>query len=162
MYLWVLCWTTFMAATLRSFLSVLQYWNFESFLFLPLTSIWSVKIEMSWKISLYNTCKQRVIFPSVNPCLIPLLNTLSFLIPQSLFLPLIWPTIYNPNLPAGLVGKVRKIYLPKEEGREGGEKSVCSAPAGPRARTRDLPHARRGSPAARHGGCLDKAAFPCL
>ena len=30
------------------------------------------------------------------------------------------------------------------------------------ARTQDLPHARRGSPAARHGGCLDKQAFPCL
>ena len=28
----------------------------------------------------------------------------------------------NPNLTAGLVGKVRKNYLPKEEGREGGEK----------------------------------------
>ena len=30
----------------------------------------------------------------------------------------------NPNVPAGLVGKVqKKNYLPKEEGREGGEKS---------------------------------------
>ena len=29
----------------------------------------------------------------------------------------------NPNLTTGLVGKVRKKnYLPKEEGREGGEK----------------------------------------
>ena len=28
----------------------------------------------------------------------------------------------NPNTFAGLVGKVRKNYLPKEEGREGGEK----------------------------------------
>ena len=28
----------------------------------------------------------------------------------------------NPNTFAGLVGKVQKNYLPKEEGREGGEK----------------------------------------
>ena len=28
----------------------------------------------------------------------------------------------NPNTFAGLVGKVRKNYLPKEEGREGREK----------------------------------------
>ena len=28
----------------------------------------------------------------------------------------------NPNTSAGLVGKVRKNYLQKEEGREGGEK----------------------------------------
>ena len=42
------------------------------------------------------------------------------------------------------------------------KKSMCSAPAGPRARTRDLPRARRGSPAARQGGCLDKHAFLCL
>ena len=71
--------------------------------------------------------------------------------------------VYNkPNTFAGLVGKVRKNYLRKEEGREGREKSVRSAPAGPGARTRDLPRARRGSPAARQGGCLDKQAFPCL
>ena len=44
----------------------------------------------------------------------------------------------------GLVGKVRKKNLPKEEGREGGEKSM------------------RGSGAARQGGRLDKQAFPCL
>ena len=69
----------------------------------------------------------------------------------------------NPNTFAGLVGKVqKKNYLPKEEGREGGEKSVCSVPAGVRARARDLPRARRGSLAARHGGCLDKQTFPCL
>ena len=37
----------------------------------------------------------------------------------------------NPNTYAGLVGKVRKNYLPKEEGREGGEKSTRSAPARP-------------------------------
>ena len=63
----------------------------------------------------------------------------------------------NPNTFAGLVGKVQK-----EEGREGGEKSTRSVPAGAGARTWDLPRARRGSPAARHGGCLDKPAFPCL
>ena len=66
----------------------------------------------------------------------------------------------NPNTFAGLVGKVQKNYLPKEEGREDGEKSARSAPAMPW--TRDLPHARRGSPAARHGGCLDKQALPYL
>ena len=33
------------------------------------------------------------------------------------------PEVYNnPNTFAGLVGKVRKNYLLKEEGREGGEK----------------------------------------
>ena len=69
---------------------------------------------------------------------------------------------YNPNTFVGLVGKVQKNYLPKEEGREGGEKSARSAPAGPGAWTRNLPRARQGSPAARHGGCLDKQAFPCL
>ena len=53
---------------------------------------------------------------------------------------------------AGLVGKVQKNYLPKEEGREGGEKSTCSVPAGPGARTRDLPRARRGFPVARQEG----------
>ena len=52
--------------------------------------------------------------------------------------------------------------LPKDKGREGGEKSACSAPAGAGARTQDLPRARRGSPAARHGGCLDKQPFPCV
>ena len=57
-------------------------------------------------------------------------------------------------------GRCEKNYLPKEEGREGGEKSA--RPAGPGARTRDLPRGRWGSPAARHGGCLDKQAFPCL
>ena len=57
----------------------------------------------------------------------------------------------------GLVGKVRKNYLLKEEGREGGEKKTCAA------RPRELglgkgPH----QSAARHEGCLDKQAFPCL
>ena len=31
---------------------------------------------------------------------------------------------FNPNTFAGLVEKVQKNYLPKEEGREGGEKST--------------------------------------
>ena len=68
--------------------------------------------------------------------------------------------LFNPNTFAGLVGKVRKRLSP--EGGRKGEKSAHSAPAGPGARTRDLPRARRGSPAARQGGCLDKQAFPCL
>ena len=67
---------------------------------------------------------------------------------------------FNPNTFAGLVEKVRKKS--PEGGREGGEKSVRSAPAGPGARTRDLPRARQGSPAAHQGGCLDKQAFPYL
>ena len=36
--------------------------------------------------------------------------------------------LFNPNTFAGLVGKVRKNYLRKEEGREGGEKK-CTQPA---------------------------------
>ena len=69
----------------------------------------------------------------------------------------------NPNTFVGLVGKVRKKTISRR-GKEGRveKKSARSAPAGPGARTRDLPRARRGSPAARHGGCLDKQAFPCL
>ena len=59
-------------------------------------------------------------------------------------------------------GRCEQNYLPKEEGREGGEKSARSAPAGPGPRTRDLLRARRGSGAAGQGGCLDKQAFPCL
>ena len=70
---------------------------------------------------------------------------------------------HNPNTFVGLVGKVRKKTISgrRKEGR-GEKKRVRSAPAGPGARTRDLPRARWGSPAARHGGCLDKQAFPCL
>ena len=46
---------------------------------------------------------------------------------------------------AVLVGKVRKNYLPKEEGREGGKKKKHAqrASAGARARSWDLPRARR-------------------
>ena len=62
----------------------------------------------------------------------------------------------------GWWGRCEKNYLPKEKGREGGEKNACSVPGGPGARTRDLPRAGRGSPAARQGGCLDKQAFQCL
>ena len=62
----------------------------------------------------------------------------------------------------GFVGKVQKNFLPKEEGRKGGEKSLRSALVAGGTRTRDLQRARRGSPAARIGGCLDKQAFPCL
>ena len=36
------------------------------------------------------------------------------------------PVVYNnPNTFAGLVGKVRKNYFPKEEGRKGGEKKCA-------------------------------------
>ena len=89
---------------------------------------------------------------------------------------LIWKNIYlqndNASVPSklvitltltlsqGVVGKVQK-NLPEEE-REGGEKSVHSAPAGATARTQDLLRARQGSPAARLGSCLDKQAFQWL
>ena len=67
----------------------------------------------------------------------------------------IYPVVYNnPNTFAGVGGEGAKKLSP--EGSEGGEKSARSAPAGPGARTWDLPRARRGSPAARQGGCLDK------
>ena len=39
---------------------------------------------------------------------------------------------YNPNTFVGLVGKVQKYYLPKEEGREGGEKKRAARPRGSR------------------------------
>ena len=69
---------------------------------------------------------------------------------------------YNPNTFAGLVWKVRKkLSGRRKEGRVE-KKSARSVPARPGARTRDLPRARRGSPAARQGGCLDKQGFPCL
>ena len=65
----------------------------------------------------------------------------------------------NPNTFVGLVGKVRKNYLPKEEGREGGEKSACSTPARPGARTRDLSRARGGSGAVRQEGLFRQASL---
>ena len=77
----------------------------------------------------------------------------------ALFLSVVGLTL---TLLRGWWGRCEKNYLPKEEGREGGEKSAHSAPAMPGAQTRDLPCARRGSPAARQGGCLDKQAFLCL
>ena len=52
--------------------------------------------------------------------------------------------VVHDNTFTGIVQKVQKQkqtnkkkpnYLPKEEGREGGEKSMCSAPAWARART---------------------------
>ena len=58
-------------------------------------------------------------------------------------------------------GAKKTISRRRKEGRVE-EKSMRSAPAGPGAQTRDLLRARRGSPAARQGGCLDKQAFPCL
>ena len=68
----------------------------------------------------------------------------------------------NPNTFVGLVGKVQKtISWRRKEGRVE-EKSLRSAPAGARARTRDLLCARRGFPAACQGDCLDKEAFSCL
>ena len=72
-------------------------------------------------------------------------------------------SVFYPNTYAGLVGKVKKktICRRRKEGRVE-KNSVCSAPAGPGARTRDLLRARRGSPTAPQGGCSDKQAFPCL
>ena len=59
----------------------------------------------------------------------------------------------NPNLTVGWVGKVQKKLSRRRKEGWVEKKSTRSAPAGPAARTRDLPRARRGSPAARHGGC---------
>ena len=70
-------------------------------------------------------------------------------------------TMFNPNTFVGLVGKVR-IKLSPEGGRKGGWRKSGRARAGPGARTRDPLRARRGSGAARQGGCLYKQAFPCL
>ena len=53
-------------------------------------------------------------------------------------------------------GAKKKRSLPKEEVSECGEKSARSRPVGAGARTRDLLHARGGSPVARHRSCLDK------
>ena len=47
--------------------------------------------------------------------------------------------------------------LRRKEGRV--EKKARAAPAGPGARTRDLPRARRGSPAARQGGLFRQASL---
>ena len=57
----------------------------------------------------------------------------------------------------GVVGKVQKIYLPKEKGRV--EAKAC-AWAG--AQTQDLPHARGESQVHDKGFVEDKYAFPSL
>ena len=62
----------------------------------------------------------------------------------------------NPNTFAGLVRK--KLSRRRKEGRVE-KKKERSAPAGPGARTRDLPHAKRGSPAARQGGLFRQASL---
>ena len=61
----------------------------------------------------------------------------------------------------GMVGKVQSNF-PKEERREGGDKNTHSVPTRARTQTWDLSCAKQESPAARHGCCLDKQAFPCL
>ena len=63
----------------------------------------------------------------------------------------------NPNFSRGRgwgEGKCKK--LSPQGGREDGEKSACSAQQGLGLLSRDLPCARRGSPAALHGHRLDK------
>ena len=42
-------------------------------------------------------------------------------------------SLYNPNTFVGLVGEVRKDYLPKEEGREGGVRRARGSNPGPAA-----------------------------
>ena len=65
--------------------------------------------------------------------------------------------IFNPNIFTGVVGKVRKKNLPKEEGIDGGEKKgACSGPAGAGAQTWVLLRARWESPATCHWSFLDK------
>ena len=62
----------------------------------------------------------------------------------------------NSNTFAGLVGKVRR----RKEGRV--EKKRAQRVRRTQGSNPGLPRARRVSPAARQGGCLDKQAFPCL
>ena len=70
---------------------------------------------------------------------------------------------YNPNTFVGLVGKVRKKLSPKG-GRKGGwrKKARAARPSGPELEPGTCRVLGEGPPAARHGGCLDKQAFPCL
>ena len=68
----------------------------------------------------------------------------------------------NPNVPTGWVRKVQKNYLPKEEGREGGEKKRAQRACWAWGSNPGPAAVRGGSPAARHGGCSDKLAIPCL
>ena len=71
--------------------------------------------------------------------------------------------LHNPNTFAGLVGKVRKNYLPKEGGREGGEKTRAARPPGPGLEPGTCPVPGEGpGPSCTPGDCLDKQAFPCL
>ena len=63
-------------------------------------------------------------------------------------------TTFNPNTFVGLVGKVQKNFLPKEERREDKEKKRAQRTRRAQGSTWDLLRARRGSPAARHGVCL--------
>ena len=70
-----------------------------------------------------------------------------------------WNYCYNPNTFRGWWGRCKKRRRTTSQRRKEGkveQKSTHSASAGARARTRDLPRARGGSPAARHGSCLDK------
>ena len=64
----------------------------------------------------------------------------------------------------GLVGKVWKNYLPKEEGREGGEKkrSQRPPPPGPGLEPGTCRVLGEGPQLHATGGCLDKQASPCL
>ena len=60
----------------------------------------------------------------------------------------------------GWWGRCKKNpYLLKEEGREGGEKSASSVPAGARARTQDLQRARRGVPSCMPWGLFRQASL---
>ena len=67
-----------------------------------------------------------------------------------------WRTI-TLTLLRGWWGRCEKSYLRKEGRVE--EKIARSAPAGPGARTGDLPRARLGSPAARQGGWFRQASL---
>ena len=77
-------------------------------------------------------------------------------------------TPLHPNTFTRVVGKVQKNS--PEGGRKGGWRKKCVQHArggggwlaGARAQTQDLTGARRRSPAACHGSCLDKPAFQGL
>ena len=64
----------------------------------------------------------------------------------------------------GLVGKVQKNYLPKEEGRKGGwrKKVRAARPPGPGLEPGTCGVLGEGPQLHATGGCLDKQAFPCL
>ena len=73
------------------------------------------------------------------------------------------PPYVTLTLSRGWWGRCEKKLSP-EGGKKGRwiKKSARSEHAWAKARTWDLPRVRRGAPAARHGGCLDKQDFPCL